>query len=323
MTRPEDKPGRAVTGYDPVPHWYHGGSGGVCESCRQPPEHSNHQFPAVVPESGTLSVIKNDLDSLAAYVDGAVVDATGRTRTVLEDISHYIEALKDGAASANRPCCEETPCQWGGHPCDRKAVPGSSLRADVESLSQTISSDNDGRWWGDDQDDHLGNIGGYIGHIEAALDTIRSGCGQNNALADRILSLHGKHSDTRGNADLIEAARLLRTPVSASLPREPTQAMLDAGYLAIEQGRGAKSVWLEMAARAPASTSGTVSIAQADQRIHDAMLATRDKCADICAAKSLEWSNTDKPRANAAWVCKDAIRRLNIATPVSAKQERS
>lgn len=38
---------------------------------------------------------------------------------------------------------------------------------------------------------------------------------------------------------------LFATP-SATLPPEPTQRMIDAGFLAIEQGRGAKSVWLAM-----------------------------------------------------------------------------
>lgn len=58
-----------------------------------------------------------------------------------------------------------------------------------------------------------------------------------------------------GEMPLPEAANRSE-PVSATQPLEPTQAMIDAGRLAIEQGRGAKSVWLEMASRAPASTSG-------------------------------------------------------------------
>lgn len=45
----------------------------------------------------------------------------------------------------------------------------------------------------------------------------------------------------------------------------PTQAMIDAGTLAIEQGRGAKSVWLEMNARAErSSTTPTESDALRD-----------------------------------------------------------
>jgi hypothetical protein len=33
-----------------------------------------------------------------------------------------------GRKALANPCCEETPCQWGDHPCDRKK-PISTLRA--------------------------------------------------------------------------------------------------------------------------------------------------------------------------------------------------
>jgi hypothetical protein len=35
-----------------------------------------------------------------------------------------------GRKALANPCCEETPCQWGDHPCDRKK-PISTLRAAV------------------------------------------------------------------------------------------------------------------------------------------------------------------------------------------------
>lgn len=60
----------------------------------------------------------------------------------------------------------------------------------------------------------------------------------------------------RARLDLSMTLNVERASRSATQPLEPTQAMIDAGRLAIEQGRGAKSVWLEMAARAPASTTG-------------------------------------------------------------------
>jgi hypothetical protein len=48
-----------------------------------------------------------------------------------------------------------------------------TLAHEVADLSRTISTDSDGAFWGDFPDDHLGNIAGYIGRIEAQNDTLR------------------------------------------------------------------------------------------------------------------------------------------------------
>lgn len=47
---------------------------------------------------------------------------------------------------------------------------GERLKRDVFLLSRTISTDNDGSWWGDVEDDHLGNVAGYIGMLESRID---------------------------------------------------------------------------------------------------------------------------------------------------------
>lgn len=72
----------------------------------------------------------------------------------------------------------------------------------------------------------------------------------------RIAELERELSEERNNKrqferDWLEACDqidALKKAQSATVAQEPTQAMIDAGYLAIEQGRGAKSVWLAMRA---------------------------------------------------------------------------
>ena len=66
--------------------------------------------------SERMSVLKNDLDSLEAYVDSAVVEATGDKRAVLEDIGNYIEALKGGAVSGSRERGFGKPMTGAGEP---------------------------------------------------------------------------------------------------------------------------------------------------------------------------------------------------------------
>ena len=45
-----------------------------------------------------------------------------------------------------------------------------NLEQEVRDLSETISNDHDGHWWGTADSDHLGNIAGYIGMLESRLD---------------------------------------------------------------------------------------------------------------------------------------------------------
>lgn len=58
-------------------------------------------------------------------------------------------------------------CERCGSPT-RDSLQDLSIK--VADLSRTISTDSDGAWWGDWPEDHLGNIAGYIGRIEALHD---------------------------------------------------------------------------------------------------------------------------------------------------------
>jgi hypothetical protein len=87
------------------------------------------------------------------------------------------------------------------------------------------------------------------------------------------------HADMRRVLEQFAASAPAVSGEWVMVPREPTQAMIDAGYYPCVQHRGAKSVWGEMIAAAPAPSAVEEAVEaerEANAKIADDTIWLRD-----------------------------------------------